>query len=445
MSGFLRARANRLLPVLVAVVGMLLFIGARLAVPRLTAQATNPIPAENALTGNPQSEWDVVGSGDAAIQGFATDISVNKGGSIGFKVTTTAPAFSMDIYRLGYYQGNGARKVATIPSVTGRSQPACLSDAATGLYDCGNWTLSTTWTVPANSVSGIYIAKITRSDGGSGSHIPFVVRDDAAQADILLQTDDTTWQAYNQYGGHSLYLGSPIRGYKVSYNRPFATRSQSTGYGKSNYLFYAEYPLLRFLEQNGYNVKYWSGVDTDRIGAALVGSAKPKVFVTVGHDEYWSGPQRTNIEAARGAGVNLAFFSGNDAFWKTRWENSIDGTGTPFRTLVTYKETHDNAQKDPAGPAMWTGTWRDPRFSPPADGGRPENALIGTIFTVNRGSAPITVPGIFANLRFWRNTAVAALSPAQSLTLALDTIGYEWNEDLENGFRPAGQFQRKSA
>ena len=443
MSGFLRSRARQLLPVLVAIVGTLLFVGARLAVPRLTAQASNPIPAENALPGNPPSEWDVVGSGDATIQGFATDISVNKGGSIGFKVTTTAATFAIDIYRLGYYQGTGARTVATIPGVTGQSQPACLSDAATGLYDCGNWALSATWNVPATSVSGIYIAKITRSGGGA-SHIPFVVRDDAAQADILLQTDDTTWQAYNQYGGHSLYLGSPIRGYKASYNRPFATRSQSTGYGKSNYVFYAEYPMLRFLEQNGYNVKYWSGVDTDRIGAALIGSARPKVFLTVGHDEYWSGPQRTNVEAARAAGVNLAFFSGNDVFWKTRWETSIDGTGTPYRTLVTYKETHDNAVKDPAGPATWTGTWRDPRFSPPGDGGRPENALTGTIFTVNRGSAPITVPGIFANLRFWRNTAVAALSPTQSLTLALDTIGYEWNEDLDNGYRPAGAFQLSS-
>jgi hypothetical protein len=295
--------------------------------------------------------------------------------------------------------------------------------------------------VPSTLVSGIYIAKIIRTDNSGASHIPFVVRDDAAQADILLQTDDPTWQAYNQFGGKSLYLGSPIRAYKVSYNRPFATRSQSSGYGKSNYLFYAEYPMLRFLEQNGYNVKYWSGIDTDRLGAALVGSAKPKVFLTVGHDEYWSLGQRNSVEAARAAGVNLAFFSGNDVFWKTRWENSIDGSGTPYRTLVTYKETHENGPADPADPPTWTGTWRDPRFSPPGAGYRPENALTGTIFTVNRGTAPITVPGAFANLRFWRNTAVAGLSPAQSLTLALDTLGYEWNEDLDNGFRPPGQFQ----
>ena len=117
-----------------------------------------------------------------------------------------------------------------------------------------------------------------------------------------------------------------------------------------------------------------------------------KVFLSVGHDEYWSGSQRANVEAARDAGVNLAFFSGNEVFWKTRWEPSIDGTNTPNRTLVSYKETHfDDAPTDPV--AEWTGTWRDPRFSPPADGGRPENALTGQLFMVNAGTTDITGAG----------------------------------------------------
>src|SRR2546426_384786 len=90
----------------------------------------------------------------------------------------------------------------------------------------------------------------------------------------------------------------------------------------------------------------------------------------------------SGAEAARTAGIHLAFFSGNEIFWKTRWENSIDGSGTPYRTLVTYKETLANDKIDPL-PNVWTGTWRDPRFTPPADGGRPENALTGTLFSVD--------------------------------------------------------------
>ena len=170
-------------------------------------------------------------------------------------------------------------------------------------------------------MSGIYFARLVRTDGTSGaSHVFFVVRNDASHSNLLFQTSDTTWQAYNTYGGNSLYVGSPAgRAYKVSYNRPFTTR----GTGAEDFVFNAEYPMVRFLEANGYDVSYISGVDTDRRGGLLLNH---KTFLSVGHDEYWSGQQRTNVEAARDAGVNLAFFSGNEVFWKTRWENSIDAS-----------------------------------------------------------------------------------------------------------------------
>ena len=148
---------------------------------------------------------------------------------------------------------------------------------------------------------------------------------------------------------------------------------------------------------------------------------------------------RANVEAARDAGVNLAFLSGNELFWKTRWENSIDGTNTPYRTMVSYKETHANAVIDPADPPTWTGTWRDPRFSPPADGGRPENGLSGNIFMVNATRTDtISVSSAFSRLRFWRNTAVASLAPGTSLGIAPGSLGFEWNVDADNGARPAG-------
>src|SRR5581483_11921704 len=176
-------------------------------------------------------------------------------------------------------------------------------------------------------------------------------------------------------------------------------------------------------------------MDTDRHGTLL---KNHRVFTSAGHDEYWSAAQRANIQAARDAGVNLAFFSGNIGFWKVRWENSIDGSGTPYRTMVSYKETHANAVIDPQDPPTWTGTWRDPRFSPPADGGRPENAVTGTIFKVNSGTAAITVPAAFGKMRFWRNTSIATLPAGNTATLTDGTLGYEWDEEPNNGFRPAG-------
>ncbi|HEY5807007.1 MAG TPA: DUF4082 domain-containing protein, partial [Povalibacter sp.] len=399
--------------------------------------AANAITAENCLTGNASSEWDVSGAGDASIQGFATQISVNRGSSVSFKVKTDASNYRFDIYRMGYYGGLGARKIATVtPSASlPQTQPlSCLTQAASGLIDCGNWAVSGSWAVPANAVSGIYFAKVVRTDTGGASHIVFIVRNDSSTSDMVFQTSDTTWQAYNNYGGNSLYMGSPGtnpgRAYKVSYNRPFNTRAVDSG---QDWVFNSEYPMVRWLEANGYDVSYISGVDTDRTGALLLNH---KTFLSVGHDEYWSGQQRANVEAARNAGVNLAFFSGNEVFWKTRWETSIDGSGAAYRTLVSYKETHAGAKIDPT--SEWTGSWRDPRFSPPSDGGRPENGLTGTIFTVNTGTAAIVIPAAEGKMRFWRNTTVATLGTGQTATLPDGTLGYEWDSDLDNGARPGG-------
>jgi len=406
----------------------------------------NPIVCENGKAGNPSSEWDIIGAGDLNIQGFATDISVNRGGTVNFKIKSVA-AYRLDIYRMGYYGGNGARKVATITSLPSQTQPACMTNT-TGLIDCGNWAQSASWAVPVDATSGIYFARAVRSDTGGASHIVFVVRDDAGTSKMLFQTSDTTWQAYNNYGGNSLYTGSGPgtggnavgRAYKVSYNRPFNTRAVDGG---QDWVFNAEYPMVRWLEANGYDVSYFAGVDSDRRGNLI---SNHKVFLSVGHDEYWSGAQRTNVETARDATsnpVNLVFFSGNEVFWKTRWENSIDGSNTANRTLVCYKETHNFPNnRDPLDPPIWTGTWRDPRNSPPigtADGGRPENALLGPIFMVNDGATTaITVPEADGKMRFWRNTSIATLTAGTTATLAGSTLGYEWDVDLDNGFRPAG-------
>ena len=414
------------------------------------------IACENSLPGDPPSDWQVSGAGDSTIQGFATSMSVTPGQTESFKIDTPATSYHIDILRVGYYQGNGARKVVSgvQPSASlPQSQPACLTDSEpTGLIDCGNWAVSASWTVPSDAVSGMYLAHLVRDDTGGSSLIPFVVRDDFSHSDVLVQTDDETWQAYNSYGDNSLYTcltncppGSP-KAYKgaskVSYNRPWHTALDDSGH---SWFMYSEYPMIRFLEENGYDVSYTSGVDVSRSGYASV-VEQHKVFLTAGHDEYWSGQQRANVTAARDAGVNLAFFSGNEAFWKTRWEPAIDGSNTADRTLVAYKETHYDATVDPQDPPTWTGSWMDPRFSPPGDGGNPQNSLTGQLFDVNSGSTDITVPGQYSKLRFWRDTRVASLPPDGSATLAAGSndLGYEWDVDADNGFRPAGLMDMSS-
>ncbi|MFF0924102.1 DUF4082 domain-containing protein [Rhizobium leguminosarum] len=411
------------------------------------AAASNLIVLENQKQGNPESEWGIDGAGSSNIEGFATDISVDNGKTISFKINTNSTNYRIDIYRLGYYGGMGARKVDTIQHTGLQNQPNPLRNATTGTVDAGNWAVSASWTAPEDAVSGVYIAKLVRQDGTSGeNHIPFIVRDDDSHSDIVFQTADQTWQAYNGWGGANLYGGNgPATGqgagraYAVSYNRPIATRGGvGTFAGPQDYLFGAEYAGIYWLEQNGYDVSYLSGVDADRYGSLLLNH---KTYVDAGHDEYWSGQQRTNVEAARDAGVNLMFWSGNEVYWRTRWGNAYSADGTPYRTLITYKETFSpGASIDPSN--EWTGTFRDPRLSPPAvGGGNPENSLTGQLFKVDDvGSnlAAITVGYDDANLRFWRNTSVANLQPGQTATLTKNYLGYEWDEAVDNGFDPAG-------
>ncbi|MEX5631248.1 DUF4082 domain-containing protein [Parafrankia sp. FMc2] len=396
----------------------------------------NPIVCENSQAGTPQSQWLLTGAGDPSIQGFGTQISVNKGETIRFKVKTDASDYRIDIYRMGYYQGNGARRLDTIdPSAAlPQIQPACYTDQTTHLVDCGNWGESASWQVPSTAVSGIYFAILHREDTGGEGQITWVVRDDASHSDVLVQASDTTWQAYNCYGGYSLYeLSDTCRqAKKVSYNRPFATPENKF----QDWVLSSEYPMIRFLEANGYDLSYTSGIDSDRSGALL---RNHRTFVSSGHDEYWSGAQRTNVEGARDAGVNLAFFSGNTVYWKVRWEQSIDGSGQAYRTMVCYKESRDNAKIDPS--SEWTGTWRDARFSPPSDGGKPENALTGTYWLVQSDYHAIKVPAADGRMRFWRDTGVDDLTGNEVATLAPSTLAYEWETDIDNGFRPAGLFQ----
>ncbi|HKR29116.1 MAG TPA: N,N-dimethylformamidase beta subunit family domain-containing protein, partial [Terriglobales bacterium] len=185
----------------------------------------NAIEAENCNTGS--NSW-AVNNPDSTIQGFASDISYNAGDTVNFKISTPATAYHISILRMGYYQGNGARLITTIsPSAKlPQTQPACLSDTSTNLVDCGNWAVSASWTIPTTAVSGIYFADIVRNDTGGANQVFFVVRNDSSHSDVLFQTADESWEAYNGYGGHSLYGSNAFdltnRAYKVSYNRPFA-------------------------------------------------------------------------------------------------------------------------------------------------------------------------------------------------------------------------------
>ncbi len=208
----MRLLRGALAPTLGVIVAVAMFfalpVGVAAAAP-CDAPVTNKVACENTKPGLDPSQWQIDGSGDPTIQGFGTAMSVDLGQTINFKIKTPASKYHINILRLGYYDGDGARMIkedlqpsAKLP----QTQPACQTFESTGLVDCGKWSVSASWTVPSTAVSGLYVAHLIRDDTGGESQIFFVVRDDASHSDLVVKTSDSTWQAYNEYGGNSSLL-----------------------------------------------------------------------------------------------------------------------------------------------------------------------------------------------------------------------------------------------
>jgi hypothetical protein len=230
-----------------------------------------------------------------------------------FVSTNPVGEFRLDVYRMGYYQGLGARQVLSVGPLRGVAQPEPTPDGER-LVQC-EWAPSYELAIPGDWLSGVYVGKLTRVDDGTENYIVFVVRDER-EAELVVQASDFTWQAYNGWptsyslysnGGPSLYYWI---GVSVSYERPYLP-SWSTAIPGAGEYFVWEFPFTYWLERMGYDVTYCSNLDTHRGTAA---PSRAAGFLSVGHDEYWTVEMYANVRAAIDAGVSVGFFSGN-AVW----------------------------------------------------------------------------------------------------------------------------------
>ena len=192
-------------------------------------------------------------------------------------------------------------------------------------------TVARAWT------SGYYLAELVLTDGpdaGRGSWVPFIVREPPRQGSaVLVQAPVNTWQAYNDWGGRSLYFNFNGDGDNhVSFDRPYNERTMKTADGpatdNANLPQISEFPLVRFLERGGYDVSYTTDVDTDASPGELL---RHRLVMVAGHDEYWTKRIRDAFERARDLGTNLAFVGANIDFWQMRYENGR-------RTIVEYRK-----------------------------------------------------------------------------------------------------------
>lgn len=401
------------------------------------ANPANPVVAENCLPGT--DNW-MPENYATNIKGYPSATSANHGESLTFFVDTEAADFDILIYRTGYYGGIGARLVDTVNQVKGQKQPDCSSNFNTGLSTCANWSPSYTFTVPEEWVSGVYFAKLVRADTGGENYILFTVRDDASHSQMLFQSSTTTYQAYNNEGGKSLYrsgarnscntLTGTTRAVEVSSNRPIMAQQFAYDY---NVYSHGEFALVYWLEAQGYDVSYFTSEDTNRSGKPDAENKllNHKIFLSVGHDEYWTQAMRDALTAARDAGVNIAFFSSNVGYWRIRLEPD-PVSGEPDSTIITYKTT-ESGPEDPTG--FPTGTWRDPNGV-----NNPENALIGIqyIGDNNTRSFPLRVSAEYAKNPIYRHTGLQSIPDGSYVNIGQNLIGWEWDAVFDNGKTPPG-------
>jgi hypothetical protein len=370
----------------------------------------NPVEAENLQQGS--LRWGTKPAPAGAIQGYASQVSVEGGDRLQLHVSTAPAArYRVEIYRLGWYGGQGGRLTACLPvdCSSEQGQPQATPDpAADGYLDAG-WPVTDTLGVPPQWVSGYYLAVLRLESGpfaGQGGWIPFVVRaPEAQESAVLVVAAVNTWQAYNDWGGFSLYHDPqkhPCKGVctRVSFNRPYSPKTQN--------LWDYELPLMHFLEENGVDVSYTTDVDIDRDPGELL---RHRLVIVAGHDEYWTKAMRDGFDEARSLGTNLVFMGANDGYWQMRY-------GDDRRTIVEYRVASLDPESDPA---LKTVRFRD--LTPP----RPECQLEGVEFTREvsaealGGQHPYSVAaGALSNPWF------AGTGFTESSTLP-GLVGYEWD------------------
>tara|TARA_R110002049_G_scaffold285698_4_gene467171 strand:- start:374402 stop:375913 length:1512 start_codon:yes stop_codon:yes gene_type:complete len=301
----------------------------------------NAIETENARPGS--TDWQLtrvqINHGNfrtKLIEGYCSHQSIRAGEQMSVYVSTDPVSrFRLEVFRMGYYGGAGARRVAEFGPLEGKTQPV-PEIGERRLREC-SWDASVSFTVADDWPSGVYLGRLTTVPDGDHpywqSYVIFLVRDDRP-ADVIFQCSDNTWQAYNRWPeNESLYThpgGAHNPGVAVSFDRPYGKYVQNIdqpqSVGSGEFLLW-EYPLCYWLEQQGYDVTYCSNADVKRAEDIT----RSRLFLSVGHDEYWDVRQYKAMQSAIEQGLNVAWLSANSVYMVSPFERS--STGNPDRII----------------------------------------------------------------------------------------------------------------
>jgi hypothetical protein len=328
-------------------------------------QGVNPVQKENRRAGSNSWSLDETAVPHQRIEGFASEVSLLPGQTVHFHISTAPAArYRIELYRLGWYRGTGARFIACIPAGChrdhkGKARRYPRPSPKTGLVRVA-WPVTDTFRFPRSAVSGYFLARLVLTSGrarGEVTYVPLVLRAlPSRRSKILVQASVNTWQAFNNWGGKSLFAFNSthqVPANHVSFSRPTGAPLQW------------EMGLLRFLEREGYDVSYTTDVDTDRDPREL---RRHRLVISSGYDEFWSKAMRDAFEAARDSGTNLAFIGADIGDVQIRYENHR-------RTIVEYWDAKKDPVRNPARKAV-----RFRELLPP----RPECELTGIAYQGGR-------------------------------------------------------------
>ena len=316
----------------------------------------NPVADENSKPGTTDWQLTYIRSKDhrsASLEGYCSRTSVKAGEQIDVFISSEQDTeVTIDVYRMGYYGGKGGRYITRLGPFPISPQPT-PPVAQHRLREC-RWARTTAISIPNDWLSGVYLGKLSCRHHRYESYIIFVVRDDR-MADIMFQTSDTTWNAYNKWpDDFSLYDSDlPRQAHStrswVSYDRPYGKYpqvvDQPLSQGSGEFLLW-EYPLCFWLEQHSYDVTYCSNVDTH---ADAKGLQRAKCFLSVGHDEYWTLDMYNNVKRAIENGLNVGFLSGNSVKWVIDIQPATNIQEVDSRTGLSRAGMRLETNPDPEG------------------------------------------------------------------------------------------------
>ena len=322
---------------------------------------------ENSRPGT--TDWLVTATPPHGVEGFCDTTSAAPGDEVTLYVNSMASEVKVKVFRLGWYQGKGGRLVADLGVRPGRVQPAPTFTPGINMIEC-DWKPTLRFGIGSDWPSGYYLLRLGTSKGWS-QWVPLVVRDDSSTAAIAVKSSVNTWQAYNLWGGYSLYLGATPGGGQdaanrslvVSFNRPYPPGWED---GSAD-LFGNEYPFVALVERLGLDVTYFTDVDLHEKPQRL---ADHRCLVSLGHDEYWSSTMRYSCQDALRRGLNLLFLGANACYRHIRYEDSSAPAGKD-RHEVCYKYSYTEDPLYGKDNAEVTADW------PSGPDPRPESQLIG--------------------------------------------------------------------